>query len=310
MSLTVVLVVGWALWTDNRNGFHLARRHVIHFLMATSTTASVALPTVTHLFDDFRADLDDHNDRRERLIKASRDITNLSKKTIFLLHRLALEQPAADDQNPGKRAAQQGYEKLREVQNIYSKLQSELVGDRFWRYQRQVSPGLQEYIEALSFAHYLEHGTLIPFDEVQKTLMDSEGVEQYVPLSVSDYLLGLSDLTGELMRFAISGISRRGGRAKAVEVCAFVRGCKADFERMSPYIRDLRKKQIVTAQSLEKIEDAAYAIAVRSSEYDLPPELLDDIVAQSISNYGGVLRQSAGHRKTGDLSDDEDGDMM
>ncbi|KAJ3513734.1 hypothetical protein NLJ89_g2783 [Agrocybe chaxingu] len=237
------------------------------------------------------------------MVVASRDITNLSKKTIFLLHRLALEQPAADDQNSGKRAAQQGYGKLREVQNTYAKLQPELVGDRFWRYQRQVSPGLQEYIEALSFAYYLEHGALIPFDEVQKTLMDPEGVE-YFPLPVSDYLLGLSDLTGELMRFAISGISRRGGRAKAVEVCDFVRGCKADFERMSPYIRDLRKKQVVTAQSLEKIEDAAYAIAVRSSEYDLPPALLDDIVAQSISNYGGVPRQSAGHRKTGDSSDE------
>ena len=50
---------------------------------------------------------------------------------------------------------------------------------------------------------------------------------QYFPLTVSDYLLGLSDLTGELMRFAISGIARRGGRKKASEVCAFVRGCKA-----------------------------------------------------------------------------------
>lgn len=92
-------------------------------------------------------------------------------------------------------------------------------------------------------------------------------------MTVSDYLLGLSDLTGELMRFAISGIARRGGRTKANEVCAFVRNCKAgscpsftlrlfsednswlDFERWTPYVRDLSKKQSVTAQSLEKIED-------------------------------------------------------
>lgn len=47
-----------------------------------------------------------------------------------------------------------------------------------------------------------------------------------MPLTISDYLLGLSDLTGELMRFAISGLSRRGGRAKAMNVCAFVRSCK------------------------------------------------------------------------------------
>ena len=50
---------------------------------------------------------------------------------------------------------------------------------------------------------------------------------QYFPLTIPDYLLGLSDLTGELMRFAISGISRKGGRQKALKVCAFVRACKA-----------------------------------------------------------------------------------
>ncbi|EDR15427.1 uncharacterized protein LACBIDRAFT_301742 [Laccaria bicolor S238N-H82] len=238
------------------------------------------------LFDNFRADLDDHNDRRERLIKASRDVTNLSKKTIFLLHRLMMEDSniSTVDNAPGKRAALRGREKLVEVQTIYAGLKQELEGDRFWRYQSQVSPGLQEYIEALGFAHYLEYGSLITFDQVQRTLADSQGIP-YFPLTISDYLLGLSDLTGELMRYAISGISRRGGRKKASEVCAFVRGCKSDFERLTPYVWELKKKQYVTAQSLEKIEDAAYAIFVRSSEYDLSPEMLDDIVAQAISSY-------------------------
>ena len=104
---------------------------------------------------------------------------------------------------------------------------------------------------------------------------DTNGIHQYFPLPLEDYLLGLSDLTGELMRFAISSIPHRGGRAKANEVCAFVRNCKAgthiltacicekpqadffntDFELFVPHIRDLRKKQNVTSQSLEKIED-------------------------------------------------------
>lgn len=148
------------------------------------------------------------------------------------------------DNAPGKRAALRGREKLVEVQTIYAGLKQELEGDRFWRYQSQVSPGLQEYIEALGFAHYLEYGSLITFDQVQRTLADSQGVSvsnrldlsrgtrsgspfKYFPLTISDYLLGLSDLTGELMRYAISGISRRGGRKKASEVCAFVRGCKS-----------------------------------------------------------------------------------
>lgn len=99
---------------------------------------------------------------------------------------------------------------------------------------------------------------------------------------------------------------------------------QTDFERLTPYIRDLSKKQQVTAQSLEKIEDgkvslpsplsnhtlktlaflAAYAIVVRGSEYDVPQEMLDDMVAISISTFGGGHRHKRG-RKGGDNDDDE-----
>jgi predicted translin family RNA/ssDNA-binding protein len=62
---------------------------------------------------------------------------------------------------------------------------------------------------------------------VHLTLGRAPNPFQYFHLTVSDYLLGLSDLTGELMRFSISGLSRKGGRRKALEVCAFVQSCKA-----------------------------------------------------------------------------------
>ncbi|EKM60850.1 uncharacterized protein PHACADRAFT_84062 [Phanerochaete carnosa HHB-10118-sp] len=251
---------------------------------------------ILSVFECFRDELDDHNDRRERLIKHGRDVTNLSKKVIFLLHRImvddAPDDPAGGGEGTGDRAralkaASRGRDKLREVRAMFANVRHELVGDRFWRYQRQISPGLQEYIEALSFAHYLETGKLISYKEVQISLSDDKGIP-YFPLPLEDYLLGLSDLTGELMRYAISAISRRGGRTKAQDVCIFVRNCRAGryFEGWTPYFKDLRKKQNVTSQSLEKIEDAAYAIVVRSSEYDLSPDMLDDIVARAISFHG------------------------
>jgi hypothetical protein len=40
------------------------------------------------MFLRFRDELDEHHDRRERVIKASRDVTALSKKMIFSLQRL------------------------------------------------------------------------------------------------------------------------------------------------------------------------------------------------------------------------------
>lgn len=76
-----------------------------------------------------------------------------------------------------------------------------------------------------------------------------------------------------------------------------------DFEQYTLLIPDLRKKQTVTNQSLGKIEDglllyvslfvssidshllAVYTMIVRSSEYDLPPEIQDDIVMRSISQF-------------------------
>ncbi|KIK71328.1 hypothetical protein GYMLUDRAFT_211458 [Collybiopsis luxurians FD-317 M1] len=236
---------------------------------------------VQDAFQHFRDQLDEHYGRRERLIKASRDITDISKKTIFLIHRLAM----AQDESARSNAAQAGFDKLGQVQEMYAEMKNELIGDQFWRYQRQVSPGLQEYIEALSFAHYLQNGNLISYEQVQASLCGADGVA-YFPLAISDYLLGLSDLTGELMRFAIAGFSRPGGRAKALETCHFVRDCKSDFERFTPHVWELHKKQAITAESLAKIEDAAYTAVVRTSEFDLPPEMLDDIVNQVVSNYG------------------------
>lgn len=48
------------------------------------------------------------------------------------------------------------------------------------------SAGLEEYIEGLSFLHFLEHGTLITLQEVQETLSDKETVEKVGLLSHYD----------------------------------------------------------------------------------------------------------------------------
>lgn len=43
-------------------------------------TQSVKPSPYLNMFEDFRSELDEHHDRRERVIKASRDITALAKK--------------------------------------------------------------------------------------------------------------------------------------------------------------------------------------------------------------------------------------
>jgi len=120
------------------------------------------------------------------------------------------------------------------------------------------------------------------------------------------------------MRFAITSVATGRGKGRAQPVCDFVRGVQAgervsahprgfnhvvlDFEGLTPYIRDLPKKQWVTGQSLRKIEEgkwtwretdinthtstANYALTLRSAEYQNAPELLGDIVARYASGLG------------------------
>lgn len=54
---------------------------------------------------------------------------------------------------------------------------------------------------------------------------------------------------------------------------------------------------------------AVYAIVVRGSEYDIPPDMLDDIIAQSISTFSSTTsaKSRLGQRdiRNGDDYDDE-----
>ena len=52
------------------------RPHAAMDAQESATSQSPFMP----MFESFRAELDEHHDRRERIIKASRDITASSKK--------------------------------------------------------------------------------------------------------------------------------------------------------------------------------------------------------------------------------------
>jgi hypothetical protein len=44
------------------------------------------------------------------------------------------------------------------------------AGQEYWRYRRAFSPGLQEFIEAVSFLHFIKHGNLITREEVEEVI--------------------------------------------------------------------------------------------------------------------------------------------
>ncbi|KAL4816075.1 Translin [Aspergillus spinulosporus] len=230
---------------------------------------------VLSMFEGFRDELDQHHDRRERLIKISRDITALSKKIIFSLQRVRtagapLPPSILKDVQP----------RFNQINDLFLSAVPETQGLNNYRYLRNLSGGIQEFIESLSFKHYLETQTLITREQVTSHLPPE------ILVTEEDYVMGLFDLTGELMRFAVTSLSA-GSHTEDGEngdglprlppaqagVVRDLREIRAEFEgvtipRRHDYqiMRDWGKKAEIMCSSVEKVERAAYGILVRGSE--------------------------------------------
>ncbi|KAF2230822.1 Translin [Viridothelium virens] len=154
------------------------------------------------MFETFRAELDEHHDRRERIVKASRDITAASKKIIFALQRARqINQPLHQSIT---KSNELHWENIR---TQYSAISPDLQGQNAHRYSRNITGGNQEFMESLSFQHYLETQTLISYQDASARLAELGNPHAPVTLSLEDYVLGIFDMTGELMRFAITAMA-------------------------------------------------------------------------------------------------------
>ena len=131
-----------------------------------------------------------------------------------------------------------------------------------------------------------------------------------MPVSEEDYLMGVFDLTGEMMRFAITSLSTGVIERSEAEAGAGT-GAGADSSIMYPRLaapqagivfdlrevrslaealsvprkhgwmfRDLNKKVEVMQASVEKVERAAYGVLVRGSER--PAGWMPDLSAEQV----------------------------
>ncbi|CAM8979937.1 unnamed protein product [Rhodiola kirilowii] len=203
------------------------------------------------------------NDKRERLVKASRDITMNSKKVIFQVHRIS-----KDNKDEVLEKAEKDLKAVMD-QHI-ARLLKELNGTDFWKLRRAYSPGVQEFIEAATFCRFCKTGTLLKLEEINADLLPLSGPSiEPLQINILDYLLGLADLTGELMRLAMGRISE-GELEFAGKICEFVREIYRELTLVVPKMddnSDMVKKMDVMLQSAVKIENACYSVHVRGSEY-------------------------------------------
>ncbi|KAJ2625036.1 hypothetical protein H4R22_005002 [Coemansia sp. RSA 1290] len=210
-------------------------------------------------FAAYRDTLDAHYDQRERIIKCSRDITALSKKIVFALLRITQDSPESVF------ADVEAKHKL--VLELFEKLSKELTGSNATKYNRQATPGIQEYIEAVGLWRFLQHNELITPEQVLAGLTPENEAEPMISISDEDYLLGVCDLPGEVNRFCINSIGK-GDRDAVHRSLEFLRALKEGVSLLLCIrrFRDVEKKVPVLESSLEKIEKAFYSMCIRESE--------------------------------------------
>ncbi|KAF2752325.1 translin associated factor X [Sporormia fimetaria CBS 119925] len=236
------------------------------------------------MFEAFRTELDEHHDRRERIVKASRDITAASKK---MVRTLGTALPHFVEKSNAQ------YWKTIETQ--FQSISSDVQGLNAYRYP-QLTWGNQEFMEALSFQHYLETQTLISYDDSKARVAALCGDQPTVPLTPEDYVLGIYDMIGELMRFSITAMATTGKlpaaspkRSQADEastdkmdvdeqstgpprnVLDDLRDIRLRLEMFEPsqgskFAHDAEKKGEVMRECVNKVENALYSLTVRGKE--------------------------------------------
>lgn len=273
---------------------------------------------IVKAFEQYSADLAAKHDKYERLVKLSRDVTISSKRVIFSIHALMRSSNVHQDMDKIKESFRTIEETMlktiaKEVENEdkyqYARaylwgLQEYIEALTFFYYI--TSGTLFNYDDIVKNLTYhvgddasadgnssgaQESPSNKSSDEV------SDGKEEMAPkdlsvaqkearrtialrLDILDYVLGVQDLTGELMRHCISSFAAN-RRAEGYSSCDFVRRLYSAMMLLSNVpSKDFYKKFDISRQSLEKMEMACYNMNVRGSEVvafqtDEPPSFYD-----------------------------------
>ncbi|CAD7698627.1 unnamed protein product [Ostreobium quekettii] len=125
------------------------------------------------------------------------------------------------------------------------------------------------YAEAVAFRGYLKEGRLLKLAEVQAE----------VPLvAVEEYLGGVLDFTGELLRYSIFRATER--NIEAVQNCKdLVEGLMEAFMEFDMRNGQLRKKYDSLKYTLSKMENTLYELSLTASGLRKDIGREDDMVA-------------------------------
>jgi len=160
-------------------------------------------------FEALKKELKQFGIKREHAIRDSREVINLSKQIIHYIHRNEFKRTNA---------------LISKIKNKVKKIPKHALDTDINRV------ALQEYVEAMAYHHFVKYKKLI---SKSKLKVDAES-----------YLLGLADLSGELVR-----------RAGAERIKKFVNLLYGEFLGLDLRGSDLRKKSDALRWNLKKLEE-------------------------------------------------------
>ena len=167
--------------------------------------------------------------RREELIQLSREIISVSKQIIYAAQR--------NDLNEAENAIKSIKPKVQKLKKIKIAADTNINAVAF-----------QEYVEAVSFYEFVKN---------KKLLSKSQ-----LGVSAEDYLCGLCDLTGELVRKAIYDvIHKKFDEAETIK--DLVHEIYGEFLKLHLRNGELRKKSDSIKYNLKKLEEVMYDISMK-----------------------------------------------
>ncbi|MDP3765980.1 MAG: hypothetical protein Q8R04_05695 [Nanoarchaeota archaeon] len=180
-------------------------------------------------FNHIREEMHKLDVKREEIIQTSREVITLSKQIIYATQRNDLK-----DADSVIKKIKEKVKKLRKV-NIITDTNINAVA-------------FQEYVEAIAFYEFVKNGKI--------PSRASLGV------SAEEYLSGLCDLTGELVRKAIYDVIHK-KFDEAAKIKELVHDIYGEFLKLNLRNGELRKKSDSIKWNLKKLEEVMYDISMK-----------------------------------------------
>jgi len=241
---------------------------------------------VIAIFKQCSKELDDKQDRYEKIVKFGRDITIESKRIIFLLHTTNCKN------SNNEQILNEAITRLLALcETHFENIAKELRGLDQYQYARAFSSGLQEFVEAYTYYEYIKTGNILDWSDLQMKMTyeeekaasaDKENENQMETDQLAlakeekkmfkclvqpmEFMLGLADLSGEVMRRCITSLGS-GDVETCFQACTFLQSLYKGYTSLSQVRqKDMNNKIYTLRQSVLKVENVCYNVTVRGGE--------------------------------------------